>query len=71
MGILGVINAAMAAGMLVFVVGLIWWRWGGRSREDRRPRRVLRVVLTISGSLIVLAAGAYIWFLVQLRNFTF
>ncbi|WP_431838074.1 hypothetical protein [Cellulomonas sp. Y8] len=71
MGILGVINAAMAVGMLIFVVGLIWWRWGGRPREDRRPRRVLRGVLTISGSLIVLAVGAYIWFLIQLRNFTF
>ncbi|WP_147794845.1 hypothetical protein [Cellulomonas sp. Y8] len=68
---MGLINAAMAVGMLVFVVGLIWWRWGGRPREDRRPRRVLRVVLTISGSLIVLAVGAYIWFLIQLRNCTF
>lgn len=40
-------------------------------REDRRPRRVLRVILTISGSLIVPAVGAYIRFLTQLRNFTF
>ncbi len=71
MDVLGLINAAMAVGMLVFVVGLIWWRWGGRPREDGRPRRVLRVVLTISGSLIVLALGAYIWFLIQLRSFTF
>ncbi|WP_158373441.1 hypothetical protein [Cellulosimicrobium cellulans] len=71
MGILGLINVAMAVGFLVFVVGVIWWRWGGRPREDRRPRRVLRVILTISGSLIVPAVGAYIRFLTQLRNFTF
>lgn len=68
MGISGVINVAMTVGLLALLGGLIWWRRGRSAHTDRRPRRALRVVLTVSASIAALAACAYVWFLIQLQN---